>query len=95
MTYSSRMTQAKYILFQARLIESHDRKIFLISDNLRVHHGKKVKAWAKERSEQIELYHIPSYSKELKENVLSFFRKLQKTPSRVAKYFRSPKVPYC
>jgi len=30
-----------------------------------VHHGKKVKAWVKKRSDQIELYFIPSYSPEL------------------------------
>lgn len=121
MTYTSTMTQAKYILFLARLVESHGRKVYLISDNLRVHHGKKVKAWAEERKESIELFHIPSYSPELnpdeylnrdlktnvhgkrapktfaelKENVLSFMKSLQKTPARVMKYFRSPKVAYC
>lgn len=121
MTYTSTMTQAKFILFLARLVESHERKVYLISDNLRVHHGKKVKAWTAERKELIELFHIPSYSPELnpdeylnrdlktnvhgkraprtfaelKANVISFMRFLQKTPGRVMKYFASPKVAYC
>lgn len=121
MTYTARMTQLKYILFLGRLIESCDRKVFLIADNLSVHHGKKVKAWAKANKDQIELFYIPSYSpelnpdeylnrdlkknvhgkrapktqQELKENVLSFLRKLQKMPERIIKYFNSPKVEYC
>ena len=46
MTYTSRMTANKYILFLDRLIRSHDRKVYLIADNLSVHHAKKVKEWA-------------------------------------------------
>ena len=65
MSYSSSMTQNKYILFLARLIRSETRKIYFISDNLSVHHGKKVKAWVKEHSEEIELHFIPSYAPEL------------------------------
>lgn len=121
MTYTSTMTQAKYILFLARLVESSDKKVFFIADNLRVHHGKKVKAWAKENKEKIELFFIPSYApetnpdeylnrdlkknvhgtraprtfQELKENVISFLRKLQKTPDRVRKYFNGRDVAYC
>ena len=38
---------------------------FLILDNLRVHHGKLVKAWAAERQDKIELFYLPSYSPEL------------------------------
>ena len=41
------------------------KKVFLILDNLRVHHSKKVKAWVAERQEQIELFYLPSYSPEL------------------------------
>ena len=65
MIYTSTMTQNKYILFLARLIQSTERKVFLIADNLKVHHGKKVKAWAEANKDQIELYFIPSYSPEL------------------------------
>ena len=65
MCYSSTMTQNKFILFLAKLIQCSDRKIFFITDNLKVHHGKKVKAWVEEHSDEIELFYIPSYSPEL------------------------------
>ena len=65
MTYTANMTANKYILFLARLIQSHDRKIFFIADNLTVHHSKKVKAWVEKHNEQIELFYIPTYSPEL------------------------------
>ena len=39
--------------------------MFLILDNLRVHHSKLVKAWVAEHSEKIELFYLPSYSPQL------------------------------
>lgn len=39
--------------------------MFLILDNLRVHHSKPVKAWLVERTAQIEVFYLPSYSPEL------------------------------
>lgn len=39
--------------------------MFLILDNLRVHHSKIVKAWVAERKDQIELFYLPSYSPQL------------------------------
>ena len=39
--------------------------MFLILDNLRVHHSKPVKAWLAERTQQIEVFYLPSYSPEL------------------------------
>lgn len=65
MSYTSTMTQMKYLLFLSRLIQSEPKKVFFIADNLSVHHGKKVMAWAKLNSERIELLFIPSYSPEL------------------------------
>jgi len=65
MTYTSKMSQNKYICFLARLCESASQKVYVIADNLSVHHGKKVKAWAEENKDKIELYYIPSYSPEL------------------------------
>ena len=41
------------------------QKVYVVADNLRVHHGKRVKAWAAEHEDEIELYYIPSYSPEL------------------------------
>lgn len=55
----------KLIEFLGALIKDAGRKIFLILDNLRVHHSKVVKAWVAERTDQIELFYLPSYSPEL------------------------------
>jgi transposase len=41
------------------------KKLFLILDNLRVHHSKPVKAWAEKNKNKIELFYLPSYSPEL------------------------------
>ena len=55
----------KLIEFLQALIKDAGKKVFLILDNLRVHHSKLVKAWVAERKEQIELFYLPSYSPEL------------------------------
>ena len=51
------------------LLDAYDqdtgRKVFLILDSLRVHHSKIVKAWIAKRKDQIELFHLLSYSPKL------------------------------
>ena len=39
--------------------------MFLILDNLKVHHSNMVKDWLKEHEKQIEVFHLPAYSPEL------------------------------
>lgn len=51
--------------FLRRLIKGQPRKLFLILDNLRVHHAKPVKAWLAEHKDAIEVFYLPSYSPEL------------------------------
>ncbi len=65
MLYRQTMTSQVLLKFLTRLTKDSDRKIYLILDNLRVHHSKKVKAWLEENKEQIELFFLPSYSPEL------------------------------
>ena len=55
----------KLIEFLQSLIKDAGKKVFLILDNLRVHHSKLVKAWVCERKDQIELFYLPSYSPQL------------------------------
>lgn len=55
----------KLIEFLQALVKDAGRKVFLILDNLRVHHSKLVKAWVAQHSDQIELFYLPSYSPEL------------------------------
>jgi transposase len=51
--------------FLRRLIKGASKKLFLILDNLRVHHAKPVKAWLAEHADAIEVFYLPSYSPEL------------------------------
>ena len=52
-----------FIEFCEKVIESNNgKKVFLIVDNLRVHHAKLVKAWEEEHKDQIKLFYLPAYS---------------------------------
>ena len=55
----------KLIEFLQALIKDASKKVFLILDNLRVHHSKLVKVCVAERKDQIELFYLPSYSPQL------------------------------
>lgn len=63
--YDGRMDAKQLIAFMKRLIKDAKRKVFLILDNLRVHHAKKVNEWLDDHAEQIEVYYLPAYSPEL------------------------------
>ncbi|MDR4499086.1 MAG: transposase [Candidatus Scalindua sp.] len=108
------------IKFLKRVISDSTRKIFLILDNLKVHHSYVVRDWLNKHKEQLEVFFLPSYSPELnpdeylncdlkvgvhsqmpaktkeqlKNNSISHLRKLQKSPNRVMKYFKHPKIAY-
>jgi transposase len=64
MVYSGTMNSDRLIEFMEQLVKDSDRKIYLILDNLRVHHSKVVKKWEEENKENIALYYLPSYSPE-------------------------------
>ena len=51
--------------FFKRLIKGQTKKIFLILDNLRVHHSKPVKGWLVKHTDEIEVFYLPSYSPQL------------------------------
>jgi len=65
MVYRDTMTAQTMIRFMRRLVKDVGRKVFLIVDNLRVHHSKLVREWLEEHREQIEVFYLPSYSPEL------------------------------
>ncbi len=65
MLYEKSMTAKVLITFMSRLIKDSERKIFLILDNLRIHHSKAVKAGLEDHKEQIEVLFLPSHSPEL------------------------------
>jgi transposase len=54
-----------FIRFLSRLIEHAGRKVYLVLDGHPVHRAKRVRNWANERSDQIELFFLPPYSPEL------------------------------
>lgn len=64
MIYTSTMNSQMFIKFMEQLIKNKEMKVFLILDNLRVHHSKIVKQWEEENKENIELFFLPSYSPE-------------------------------
>ena len=51
--------------FCKRLARTAKRKVYLVLDNLRVHHAKVFKAWLSDREDEIEVFYLPSYSPEL------------------------------
>ena len=55
---------ATYRVFEA-LIKQAERKVFLVLDNLGMHHCAPVKKWLATHQEQIEVFYLPSYSPEL------------------------------
>lgn len=65
MIYDETMNQRLLLGFLKRLIKDAPRKVFLILDNLRVHHGKIVAAWLAENKDKIEVFFLPPYSPEI------------------------------
>ena len=51
-----------FIAFLKRLIKDAEQKVFLIVDNLKVHHAKKVMTWVTNHAHEIELFYLPSYA---------------------------------
>lgn len=62
MIYKENMNADVFIKFLKQMIKSQENKVFLILDNLRVHHSKIVKQWVEEHKNEIELFYLPSYS---------------------------------
>lgn len=64
MIYKENMNQQTLIEFMERLIEDSPKKVFLILDNLKVHHGKIVTQWLSEKTNKIEVFFLPPYAPE-------------------------------
>lgn len=64
MLYREKMTSKVLIKFLSRLVRDSERKIFLILDNLKVHHSKMITAWLVENKEKIEIFYLPPYAPE-------------------------------
>ena len=62
--YKDSMNSEKLIDFMTRLVADSKKKVFLILDNLRVHHSKAVTAWLENHKNEIELFFLPPYAPE-------------------------------
>ena len=61
--YSDAINSDRLISFMQAIVKTSDgRKVYLILDNLKVHHSKKVSEWVEEHKNQIRLFHLPPYS---------------------------------
>lgn len=64
MCYKGAMKADIFVRFLKRLIKNQPRKIFLIVDNLRVHHSKVLREWLEKNIKRIELFFLPAYAPE-------------------------------
>jgi transposase len=66
MTLNVGINSVLFIEFMKRLIDGCiGQKIFLVVDNLKVHHSKLVQQWLAENSHRIEIFYIPPYAPDL------------------------------
>jgi transposase len=65
MLFEESFTAKVFINFLKRLIKNSPTKIFLIVDNIKVHHAKQVQRWREQNKDKIELFFLPPYSPEL------------------------------
>jgi transposase len=61
MVFEDNFTSKKCIEFLGRMIRQIKQKVFLILDNHRVHHSKKVKAYVEKHKDKLELFYLPPY----------------------------------
>ena len=62
MLYEGALNVERFLAFLRRLTRDAGRKLFLIVDNLKVHHALKVKAWVASHRHEIELFYLPAYA---------------------------------
>jgi transposase len=65
MMYLGTMTSEVFIEFMRRMLPKTERKVYLIVDNMRVHHSKKVDEWLKKHETQMRVIYLPAYSPDL------------------------------
>jgi transposase len=62
MLYEGALNVDRFIAFLRRLIKDAGQKVFLIVDNLKVHHARKATAWVASHAHEIELFYLPAYA---------------------------------
>ena len=64
MVYEGALRVDTFLKFLRRVIKDAGKKVFLIVDNLRVHHAIKVRKWIEKHKEKIEIFFLPPYCPE-------------------------------
>jgi len=59
-----KLTPETLIDFMGRLVRDSARKVFLILDNLRIHHARTVSEWLRKNKDRIEVFFLPPYAPE-------------------------------
>jgi len=59
-----KLSPNKLIDFMRRLVSDAPCKVFLVLDNLRIHHANKVKLWLEKHKDEIEVFYLPPYAPE-------------------------------
>lgn len=89
-------TFKKFLKKVLKVYQEHS-KIFIVVDNVRYHHAKKLKNWLEKLNEKIELVYLPPYSPDLNpiERVWWYMRKkithnrfLETLDDRIAKFWQ-------
>ena len=62
MFYEGALNADRFTAFLRRLGKDAGQKVFLIVDNLKVHHAAKVKTWVAAHAHEIELFYLPAYA---------------------------------
>ncbi len=62
--YDKSINVDRFIEFLQKVIDSSEKKVYMIVDNLRVHHAKLVTAWVEQYKDKIALFYLPPYSPE-------------------------------
>jgi transposase len=62
MLHEGALNVGRFLTFLRRLVKDAGRKVFLIVDNLKVHHAAAAKAWVASHSREIELFYLPAYA---------------------------------
>ena len=62
--YDKSINVDRFIEFLQKVIDSSNRKVYMIVDNLKVHHAKLVTAWIEKHNDKIAIFYLPPYSPE-------------------------------
>ena len=65
MVFTDNFTSKQFIIFLGRLIRQIKQKIFLILDNHKAHHSKRVQNYVNKHKDKIRLFFLPPYCPEL------------------------------